>query len=77
VLRLVSDEAFNQAETVMTGEYRLEFAPASMSLLLKAAAPSICPEVADTPLPTIPLLPFEVESEAVRVVPFGKCHTPL
>src|SRR5258708_24363285 len=41
-----------------------------------SAAPPTWPLVAVTPV-TVPLLPFAVESFAVKAVPLGKCHTPL
>jgi hypothetical protein len=43
--------------------------------LTDAAAPSISPLVA-VMFVTVPLSPCVVESFAVNVVPFGRCHTP-
>src|ERR1043165_7372210 len=42
----------------------------------KLPAPSTFPSVAVAPL-TDPLFAFDVESFAVRVLPFGRCQTPL
>ena len=42
----------------------------------KLPPPSICPVAAAVDV-TVPLTPLLVESFALRLVPFGKCHTPL
>ena len=72
-------EELIQADIVKAdGTLKLELLPTLIELVLplKLPSPSTFPAAAVV-LVIVPLLAFEVESLAVNVVPFGKCHTPL